>query len=136
MSETTQRDDERKAIVRHALECLGRGDTSGMADAVADDVEYQLTGSHPLAATHQGKETFLGLVSGLLSQFDGGIDYTFHRLLAADDTIVATFRGTGKTAHGKTYDNDYCALWDFNSDSKVSRITEFFDSHHVVAALL
>ncbi|WP_033291785.1 nuclear transport factor 2 family protein [Amycolatopsis jejuensis] len=136
MSNPAERDRQREEIVKRALGGLGHGDVSGMAAAVAEDVEYRLPGSHPLAATHRGKDTFLALVGGLLEQFDGGIHYDFHRFVVSGDTVVATFRGTGKTVQGKDYDNQYCALWDFDDESKVVRVTEFFDSHHVVATLL
>lgn len=122
--------------VWYALTSLGSGDPTAMAELVSANVEYITPGQHPFAGVHKGKDEFLGLVAALLSQFeDGVIQYNFHRALVCDLTVVLTFQGTGKTRSGKKYDNEYCTLWDFDDQSKVSRVTEFFDSDHVVNTL-
>lgn len=137
MADRSPRDEELVTRVREALESLGRGDTSAVSALVADDLEYDIPGAHQFAGVRTGKEAFLTLVAGLLDGFENRtIDYDFHRAMVSGNTVIVTFRGTGTTVTGKPYRNEYCTLWDFGDDAEVIRITEFFDSHHVVSTVL
>lgn len=136
MSEATASAANLTSIVEKALVGLADGDISGLSDALADDLVYRLTGNNPLASTHYGKDAFLELFAGLMSQFEGGLKFEFDRFLVADRTVIVVCRGSARTKSGKNYANEYCTLWDFDDDLKVTRLTEFFDSHHVITTIL
>lgn len=121
--------------VRDALAAMSAGDLAKLNELFAEDVVYELTGQHSFSGEYQGRHRVLELLEGVYSSFRDGINYTVSRCIAVDNTVVATFTGTGIAANGGEYRNDYCSIWDFNSDRKVARITEYFDSDHVVNLL-
>lgn len=119
-------------IVRELIEALSVGDRDHYQSVLGDNVSYQLTGSHPLSRRVEGKEPLLGMMEQVRGFFaEDSLRYTIDRIIVSENTVVSTFKGTGKLKNGKEYKNDYCVIWDFDG-SKIVRITEFFDSFHVV----
>ncbi|HJT90536.1 MAG TPA: nuclear transport factor 2 family protein [Mycobacterium sp.] len=121
--------------VKDVLAVMSTGDLAKLNELFAEDIIYQLTGQHIFSGEYRGRDRILELLHGIYSSFRDGIKYTVSRCIAVDNTVVATFQGTGTTVNGGEYRNDYCSIWDFNDDQKVARITEYFDSDHVVNVL-
>lgn len=106
-----------------------------MGEMYADDIVYQCTGGHFLSGEYQGRQRILDLLARVFASFKDGPTYTVDRCIAVDNTVVVTFTGVGTTVNGADYHNDYCAIWDFNDEQKVVRVTEYYDSHHLVNVL-
>ncbi|MGQ4598382.1 nuclear transport factor 2 family protein [Nocardia sp. R6R-6] len=121
--------------VESVLAAMSEGNLERVGELFAEDIVYQLTGQHQFSGKYEGRQSILGLLAGVNSNFPDGVSYTADRIIAVDDTVIATFTGIGTTASGKKYHNEYCAIWDFNEDQQVSHIREYFDSHHVLSVM-
>lgn len=123
------------ARVKDTLAAMSSGQLVKLENLFAKDLVYHLTGQHQFSGKYEGSQSVLDLLAGLRSSFRTGIHYSVSRLIAVNNTVVATFTGTGTTVTGNEYRNEYCAIWDFNDDQQVSHITEYFDSDHVAKVL-
>jgi len=122
-------------VVVQALGAISAGEPERFLAFLHDDVVYAISGNHPFSQKIRGKEAIGALMAQVGSAFeDGGPKYEVERLIVSGDSIVATFKGSGLLKNGKTYDNDYCMIFDF-VDGRVARITEFFDSFHVMSVM-
>lgn len=117
------------------LAAASAGDLATMGDMFADDVVYVATGSHALSGEYQGRELILELLARVFASFTDGPTYMIDRLIEVDNTVVVIFRGVGTTVKGADYHNDYCAIWEFNDEQKLTRVTEYYDSHHLMEVL-
>lgn len=121
--------------VEDVLTAMSSGNAEKLREFFAENLVYRLTGQHRFSGTYEGRQSLLDLLAGVAAGFRDGIHYTVDRIIAVDNTVVAAFTGTGTTVNGDEYRNDYCAIWDFDGHRQVIRITEYFDSDHVVKVL-
>jgi ketosteroid isomerase-like protein len=120
------------ALVRKMLDALNSGDTAGMADMIADDIEWHEIGrSGPI----MGKEALaarFGMGSGTPPPYE--ITGELHDVVANDDHTVA-LASAHATKDGRTFDYRVCeiyhikdgkitARWAFSDDTKA--INDFF----------
>lgn len=123
-------------IVRNTMQRLGEGHLEDFTRITGDNLVYNLTGRHPFAGIITGPEGVVAMMRSIREAFDSdGLKYEIERMIDSGDSVISVFRGRGALKNGRSYDNCYCAIWDFK-DGKLVRITEFFDSHHAVSAFM
>jgi ketosteroid isomerase-like protein len=111
---------------------LENGDGKGFFDHVADDVDWTLYGTHPLAGHYHSKADFLAHTFQKLDRVlcDGAQIYVEHALLS-DDWAVVEMRSHAIAKNGFKYDQHYCWLCRFAGDTIV-QVHAYLDSVLVV----
>jgi ketosteroid isomerase-like protein len=93
---------------------LGRGDGAAFFDHVADDVEWTVMGSHPLAGHYLDKKSF---IAGTFAKPDQvlthGAEIHTEHLIVKDDQAVVELHSLATARSGMRFDNRYCWSWIF-----------------------
>ncbi|HEU0236372.1 MAG TPA: nuclear transport factor 2 family protein [Candidatus Limnocylindrales bacterium] len=116
-------------LIRAALDKLGGGDMSALADVIADDVVwYEIGSPEPV----RGKAALAARMTG--GEMDFEITATSHDVVGNDEHVVALVNATatrgGRTLHYRTAeifhvrDGQIVERWAFSDDT--AAITAFF----------
>ena len=105
-------------------------------DVVADDVDWTVEGTHPLAGSYHDKRQFLEAtftrLQGVLRE---GVKLEVKRLYVDGDTAIAELHSTSTTNEGAAFDNNYCWVCRFEGDMIVE-VRAYLDSTMVTYAVL
>ncbi len=119
ISETKLRD-----IFRH----LERGDGAGFFAHVADDVDWTVMGSHPLAGHYLSKTAFIaGTFAKLAKVLPGGAQLTVENVFLSGSDAVVELRSNAVALNGLKFDNHYCWVLRLDGDIIV-RVRAYLDS--------
>jgi uncharacterized protein len=125
---TTSREDREELFALLA-------DPSSMArffDRVADDVDWTVQGTHPIAGRYTDKRRLLAEAIGRLNPLTaGGVRLEVGGLAVDGDTVVAEFRSSATGLDGGSYDNALCWVCRFDSaepGAVVVEVREYLDS--------
>jgi uncharacterized protein len=103
---------------------------------VADDVDWTVKGTHPLAGRYQIKTEFVestfGRLAGVLS---GGVKLEITNLYIEGDTAIAELRSTSTTNELAESANDYCWVCRFEGDV-IAEVRAYLDSTMVAYTIL
>ncbi|TMK39191.1 MAG: ketosteroid isomerase [Actinobacteria bacterium] len=103
---------------------------------VADDVDWTVYGTHPLAGTYRNKQEFrdatFGRLSGVLV---GGVRLELQHLFIDGDTTIVELRSTSTTAEGAAFANTYCWVCRFEGETIVE-VRAYLDSLMVAYTIL
>lgn len=112
--------EDREQLFEH----LARpGTTAAFFDRVADDVEWTVQGTHPLAGRYTRKETFIEATFGRLGALmRDGTRLEVRHLVLDGATAVAELRTSSTTLDGAPYDNALCWICRFDSPEPGARI--------------
>ncbi len=118
-----------KALVRASFN-RWREATGGPFELLADDVEWTIVGSSPLARTYRSKQEFIDKV---IAPFNGRMATplvpTVRDIFADGDTVIILFDAEATAIDGKRYRNTY--TWYFwMQDTMVIKAIAFFDNRH------
>jgi ketosteroid isomerase-like protein len=103
---------------------------------VADDVDWTVEGTHPLAGRYHSKEEFTAATFARLAEvLEGGVKLTVEHLYVDGDTTVAELVSTSTTKEGAPFDNRYCWVCRFDGDVIVE-VRAYLDSAMVGYAVL
>jgi uncharacterized protein len=118
--------DER--TVRKIFAGLEHGDGDAFFEHVADEVDWTVMGTHPLAGRYRTKSDFrAGTLAKLGKVLHGGAQLKVTRCLVSSDTAVVELE-SGATAHnGMRFDNHYCWVVRFEG-GKVVEVRAYLDS--------
>ncbi len=121
--------DQHKAIVRSAVEALGRGDVDGFLADATDDFKFSLGGQPPGGNVFQGKALMVDFLKELFGSRleDGAIEMKIEEMISEGDTVVERASGRALTVEGERYDNVYCRIWQFR-EGKIAELFEFMDT--------
>jgi ketosteroid isomerase-like protein len=72
-------------------------------------------------------DKFLAPVRGMFEPGDPKVHV--HNMFSRDGWVCVESNSTGKTMDGKTYDNDYCWVFEI-SNGKIDAMREYMDSHY------
>ncbi len=122
---------ENKRLIQEMYAALSRGDGATFLAALADDVEFNISGTTQFSGVMRGKkEVIERLLVPLGAALPGGITVTIDSILAEGDRVVAQGRGSATTKAGKPYNNRYC--WVFRIEGgKVKEVSEYLDTELV-----
>jgi ketosteroid isomerase-like protein len=114
--------------VREIFKGLESGDGAGFFEHVADDVDWTVMGTHPLAGHYLSKEAFIaGTFAKLGRVLPNGTQLRTEHLIVGDDQAVVELRSCATAKNGMRFDNRYCWVVAFR-DEVIVRVRAYLDS--------
>ena len=114
--------------VREIFEGLENGDGAAFFEQVAEDVDWTVMGTHPLAGHYLSKKAFIEGTFAKLSQvLPQGTQLHTEHLIVKDDQAVVELHSLATAKNGMRFDNRYCwivYLW----DTLIVRVRAYLDS--------
>src|SRR5580704_7645048 len=107
---------------------LEAGDGSGFFTHVADDVDWIVEGTHPLAGHYHSKADFLAHTFEKLDKvLPQGTQLNVEHALMSGDWAVVELHSLATAKNGLRFDNRYCWLCRFSGD-KIAEVRAYLDS--------
>jgi len=123
--------EQKKKLVLDAMDAFLRSDSEESAKYLKDDATWwicrSLSGKLP---NLRSKQQIIERNAGAKTLFPEGLKTALRHVYCDGDTVIVEFSNRGKTANGKIYDQDYCAVFVLEGD-KIKEIREHQDSLHV-----
>ena len=114
--------------VREMFKGLENGEGSGFFENVADDVNWTVMGTHPLAGHYSSKKAFIeGTFAKLGRVLPRGTQLHVEHLMVKDDQAVVELRSLATAGNGMRFDNRYCWVLYFR-DGLIVRVRAYLDS--------
>jgi uncharacterized protein len=114
--------------IREIFRGLESGDGAAFFEHVADDVDWTVMGTHPLAGRYAGKKAFReGTFARLSKVLPRGAELHLEHLLFRGDEAVVELRSLATARNGMRFDNRYCWVVQFERDLIV-RVRAYLDS--------
>jgi ketosteroid isomerase-like protein len=107
---------------------LETGDGAAFFSHVADDVDWTVMGTHPLAGHYLSKKSF---IAGTFSKLDQvllqGAELHTEHLIVKDDQAVVELHSLATAKNGMRFDNRYCWIVEFR-EGLIVRVRAYLDS--------
>lgn len=114
--------------VREIFKGLEKGDGSAFFEYVADNVDWTVMGTHPLAGRYLSKGAFReGTFAKLAKVLPEGAELKVEHLLVQGDEAAVELRSLATAKNGMRFDNYYCWIVYFQGDLIV-RARAYLDS--------
>jgi uncharacterized protein len=114
--------------VRAIFKELEAGDGASFFKHVADDVDWIVEGTHPLAGHYLGKQAFIdGTFAKLNRVLLKGVELQTEHVLVKDDEAVVELHSLATAKNGMRFDNRYCWVAYFRAGTIV-RVRAYLDS--------
>jgi uncharacterized protein len=114
--------------VREIFKGLESGDGAAFFERVADNVDWTVMGTHPLAGHYHSKKDFIAGTFAKLGQvLVQGAQLHVQHLIVKDDQAAVELRSLATAKNGMRFDNRYCWIVDFQ-DSVIVRVRAYLDS--------
>ena len=114
--------------VREIFRGLEKGDGAAFFEHVADDVDWTVMGTHPLAGRYRNKKDFIaGTFAKLAQVLPQGAQLHVEHLLVKDDEAVVELHSLATAKNGMRFDNRYCWVVYFQ-DGVIVRVRAYLDS--------
>jgi uncharacterized protein len=114
--------------VREIFKGLENGDGADFFKHVADDVDWTVMGTHPLAGHYLSKTAFIeGTFSKLGRVLPKGAQLRMTELIVKDDEAVVELHSLATATNGMRFDNRYCWVVYFD-DGVIVRVRAYLDS--------
>ena len=116
------------AQVQDIFKNLATGKEDAFFAHVADDVDWTVEGTHPLAGRYHSKADFLAHTFEKLSQvLPKGAQLHVEHALVSGDWAVVELHSLATAKNGLRFDNRYCWLCQFSGD-KIVEVRAYLDS--------
>lgn len=107
---------------------LGEGKTDEFFENVADDVEWSVMGTHPLAGVYYSKEEFLGAIFGRLSKLlDHPVSFHYRDAIVEGDQAAVELYTKDVAKSGVRFEMSVCWVCRFRED-KIVEVHAYPDS--------
>jgi len=114
--------------VREIFKGLENGDGAAFFEHVADNVDWIVEGTHPLAGHYLSKKAFIAGTFTKLSQvLPNGAQLHVEDLLVKDNEAVVELHSLATAKNGLRFDNRYCWVVYFR-DGVIVRVRAYLDS--------
>ncbi len=114
--------------VREIFQGLENGDGAAFFEHVADDVDWIVMGTHPLAGHYRGKKAFIeGTFAKLGKVLPRGAQLHTEHLIVNDDQAAVELHSLATAKNGMRFDNRYCWIVYFQ-DAVIVRVRAYLDS--------
>jgi uncharacterized protein len=114
--------------VREIFKGLERGDGAAFFDHVADNVDWIVEGTHPLAGHYLSKKAFIAGTFAKLGQvLPQGAQLHVENLIVKDDEAAVELHSLATAKNGMRFDNRYCWVVYFQ-DGVIVRARAYLDS--------
>lgn len=119
-------------FVRKIFRGLEHGDGAAFFAHVADNVDWTVMGTHPLAGNYLSKADFIaGTFTKLCQVLPQGAQLHLEYLIVNGDEVVVELHSLAIAANGMRFDNRYCWIVLFEN-MKIVRVRAYLDSAMVV----
>ncbi len=120
--------EEKKAFVVNTWNAFGKGDIKAAFANMADNVSWVVPGNMPgVSGLKRGKDEILKFMSGVSQTFPEGLQSEIRKTFCDGDTVIIELTNRGKVSNGKSYENEYCFVFELEND-KIRRIREYVDT--------
>jgi uncharacterized protein len=107
---------------------LENGKSGAFFEHVADDVNWTVMGSHPLAGTYHTKVDFLSHTFARLDKIlKEGVVLRVTHILVDGDSAAVEMESLSTALNGKPFDNRYCWIVHF-SEGTIVEVRAYLDS--------
>ena len=114
--------------VREIFKGLENGDGAAFFEHVADNVDWIVEGTHPLAGHYLSKKAFIEGTFAKLSQvLPNGAQLHVEDLIVKDDEAVVELHSLATAKNGMRFDNRYCWVVYFR-EGLIVRVRAYLDS--------
>jgi ketosteroid isomerase-like protein len=114
--------------VREIFKGLESGDGATFFDHVADDVDWTVMGTHPLAGHYLNKRALIAGTFAKLGQvLPNGAQLRTEHLIVKDDQAVVELHSFATAKDGMRFDNRYCWVVNFQN-GLIARVLAYLDS--------
>ena len=114
--------------VREIFKGLENGDGAAFFEHVADDVDWTVMGTHPLAGHYLSKKAFIeGTFTKLGQVLPQGTQLHVEHLIVKDDQAAVELHSLATAKNGMRFDNRYCWVVYF-SNGRIVRARAYLDS--------
>ena len=114
--------------VREIFRGLETGDGAAFFQHVADDVDWTVLGTHPLAGHYRSKQAFMeGTFAKLNQVLSRGAELYVDHLLVENDDATVELKSLAKAKNGMQFDNRYCWVVHFEGDV-IAQVRAYLDS--------
>src|SRR5271170_7563218 len=114
--------------VREIFEGLESGDGSAFFQHVAENVDWTVMGTHPLAGHYLSKEAFIaGTFAKLALVLPQGAELHTENVIVQGDQAVVELHSLATAKNGMRFDNRYCWVVYFR-DELIVRVRAYLDS--------
>jgi uncharacterized protein len=114
--------------VREVFKGLENGDGGAFFEYVADDVDWIVMGTHPLAGHYRSKKDFIaGTFAKLGRVLPRGAQLRVEHLIVNDDQAAVELHSLATAKNGLRFDNRYCWVVYFR-DEVIVRVRAYLDS--------
>jgi len=114
--------------VRNIFKGLENGDGAAFFEHVADNVDWIVEGTHPLAGHYLSKKAFIAGTFDKLGQvLPQGAQLHVENLIVSDDEAAVELHSLATAKNGMRFDNRYCWVVYFR-DGVIVRVRAYLDS--------
>jgi len=114
--------------VREIFKGLENGDGAAFFEHVADNVDWIVEGTHPLAGHYLSKKAFIeGTFTKLSQVLPNGAQLHVEDLLVKDNEAVVELHSLATAKNGLRFDNRYCWVVYFR-EGVIVRVRAYLDS--------
>jgi uncharacterized protein len=107
---------------------LEQGDGASFFEHVADDVDWTVMGTHPLAGHYTSKRAFIaGTFAKLALVLPHGTQLHVENVIVSGDQAIVELRSMATAGSGMRFDNRYCWVTYFHAGTIV-RVRAYLDS--------
>jgi hypothetical protein len=115
-------------VVRVIFAGLAHGDGAAFFEHVADDVDWTVMGTHPLAGHYHSKSDFIaGTFAKLGKVLPNGTQLHVDDIIVHDDVAIVELHSEATARNGFRFDNHYCWVCYFQN-GKIVRVRAYLDS--------
>ena len=105
--------------IRQIFKALETGDGAAFYSHVADDVDWTVMGTHPLAGRYRSKAAYATTFAKLGKVLPQGAQLHVEHVLVKDDQAVVELRSLATAINGLRFDNHYCMVLEFDGETIV-----------------
>jgi ketosteroid isomerase-like protein len=114
--------------VREIFKGLENGDGAAFFAHVADNVDWIVEGTHPLAGHYLSKKAFIeGTFAKLSKVLPQGAELHTENVIVQDNQAVVELHSLATAKNGMRFDNRYCWVVYFK-DGVIARVRAYLDS--------
>jgi uncharacterized protein len=116
------------SYVRSLFANLEHGNSDAFFEHVADDVNWTVMGTHPLAGNYRTKSSFLAHTFARLNKIlKEGVVLRVTDVLVDGDSAAVEMESLSTALNGKPFDNRYCWIVHF-SEGTIVEVRAYLDS--------
>ena len=113
--------------IRQIFQALETGDGAAFFAHIAEDVDWTVMGTHPLAGHYHSRAAYVGTFVKLGKVLPQGAQLHVQHVLVKDDEAVVELRSLATAKNGLRFDNRYCMVLTFEGETIV-RARTYLDS--------